>query len=37
MTPAEDLHEQAQLLRDEVREVRDFLENWRAGRQEVQV
>lgn len=29
MIPAEDLREQAQLLRDEVREVRTFLENWK--------
>lgn len=29
MSPAEDLREQAQLLHDEVREVRVFLENWK--------
>ena len=36
MTPVEDLRAEAKALRDEVREVRAFLENWHIDRPEVQ-
>lgn len=36
MTPVEDLRAEAKALRDEVREVRTFLENWHIDPREVQ-